>query len=166
MNGKSSLKEPVKEQLRGIVRICGVDIKGEKKLFVSLQKIKGIGFSMANAICKITNMDRNRMVGTLNDEEVKKLEDIMNNPEKYGIPSWMFNRRRDPETGKNMHLIMSNLKFTHQQDLKKMIESKSYKGVRHALGLPVRGQRTRSSFRKGRAVGVVRKKSQPAKAKK
>lgn len=158
-------KDSGKELLRGIVRISGVDIKGEKKLYISLQKIKGVGPNIANAICRITGFDRNKKVGTLTDEDVKKLEDIINNLEKYGLPNFLMNRRADPETGKNMHLTGPTLKFVHEQDIKKMIESRSYKGVRHALGLPVRGQKTRSSFRKGRAVGVIRKKQQPAKAK-
>lgn len=160
------MKDIGKESIRGIVRISGVDIKGEKKLYVSLQKIRGIGPNIANAICKISNLDRNKMVGTLTDAEVKKLEEIMNNLDKYGVQSWLMNRRSDPESGKDLHLIGPTLKFTHEQDLKRMIESRSYKGVRHALGLPVRGQKTRSSFRKGSAIGVVRKKQQPAKAKK
>ena len=42
-------------------------------------------------------------------------------------------------------------------DIQRMVDLKTYKGIRHMLGLPVRGQRTRSSFRKGRVVGVVRK---------
>ncbi len=153
-----------KTELRGIVRIAGVDMKGEKKLYVSLQKIKGVGPSMANAVCKISNISRNRKVGTLTDDEVKKLESILNSIKEY-VPTWMLNRRADPETGENIHLITSNLKFTHEQDIKKMIERRTYKGIRHALGLPVRGQRTRSSFRKGRSVGVVRKKQQPGKKK-
>ncbi|MEM5777050.1 MAG: 30S ribosomal protein S13 [Candidatus Aenigmatarchaeota archaeon] len=156
------IKTQAKSELRGIVRIANVDMKGEKKLYVSLQRIKGVGPSIANTVCKISGMNRNRKVGTLTDEEVKKIEKVLNELKNY-VPTWMLNRRADPETGENSHLIGSNLKFTHEQDIKKMIERKSYKGIRHALGLPVRGQRTRSSFRKGRAVGVVRKKQQPGK---
>lgn len=159
-------KDSGKESLRGIVRISGVDIKGEKKLYVSLQRIKGVGPSIANAICRISKLDRNKKVGSLTDEEVKKLEEIMSNLGNYGVQTWLMNRRADPESGKDLHLIGPTLKFTHEQDIKRMIESRSYKGVRHALGLPVRGQKTRSSFRKGRTVGVIRKKQQPAKAKK
>lgn len=154
------------EQLKGIVRIAGTDIKGEKKLYVSLQRIKGIGPALANAICLISNLDRNKKVGTLTDKEIKKLEEIMNDPLKFGVPAWMLNRRGDPETGKDIHIIGPTLKYTQQQDIKRMMEIKSYKGVRHALGLPVRGQRTKSSFRKGRTVGVVRKKQMPGKSKK
>ncbi|MCX8178289.1 MAG: 30S ribosomal protein S13 [Candidatus Aenigmarchaeota archaeon] len=152
------------EQMRGIIRIAGVDMKGDKKIYVSLQRIKGVGPSMANVVCKVAKMDRNRKAGTLTDDEIKNIEKILSNIKEY-VPTWMLNRRNDPETGENYHLITSNLKFTHESDIKKMIERRTYKGVRHAYGLPVRGQRTRSSFRKGKSVGVVRKKQQPGKKK-
>ena len=153
------------EEVKGIIRIAGTDIKGEKQLFQSLLKIKGVGGVLANAICKIHGFDRNRKVGTLNPEEIKKIEDTLKNPAKFGIPPWILNRRRDLETGENRHLIGVDLTFVQQQDIKRMINIKSYKGVRHMYGLPVRGQRTRSSFRKGRSVGVVRKKMMPTKKK-
>ncbi len=153
-------------ELRGILRIAGADLKGEKQLFVSLQKIKGVGVVLANAVCKICDFNRNRKVGTLTDQEIKKIEHVLQNPEKFGIPVWAFNRRKDPVTGKDMHLVGHNVKFIEKQDIKGMMSIKSYKGIRHGLGLPVRGQRTKSSFRKGRTVGVVRKKMQPTKKKK
>lgn len=154
------------EEIKGIVRIAGADIKGEKQLFVSLQKVKGIGMILANAICKVCNLEPSKKVGTLSDKEVKEIEEVMKNPTKFGIPTWAMNRKRDPDTGENRHLIGYDLTFIQKQDIKKMVEIKSYKGVRHMLGLPVRGQRTKSSFRKGRTVGVVRKKEEPAKRKK
>ncbi|MFH8080333.1 MAG: 30S ribosomal protein S13 [Candidatus Aenigmatarchaeota archaeon] len=151
-----------KREIRGIVRIAGVDLKGEKKVYVSLQQIKGVGPAVANAVCKLTGIERNRMVGTLSDEDVERIEHVLENLHKY-VPSWLLNRRSDPETGENHHLIGPDVKFVIEQDIKKMIEKRCYKGIRHALGLPVRGQRTRSSFRKGRTVGVIRKKNQPGK---
>ncbi|MBS3052144.1 MAG: 30S ribosomal protein S13 [Candidatus Aenigmarchaeota archaeon] len=159
-------QEQKQENLRGIVRIAGTDIKGEKKLFVSLQKIKGVSSFIANFVCRIHNFDRSKKIGSLTIEETKLIEETINNPIKYGLPVWAVNRKSDPETGVNHHLIGSNLVFTHKQDLRKMMDLRNYKGVRHGLGLPVRGQRTRSSFRKGKSVGVVRKKQMPAKTKK
>ena len=151
------------KEIRGIIRIAGTDIKGENQLFTSLQRIKGVGGTLANAICRVHNFDRNRKVGTLTDSEIKKIEETLKNPTKFSIPSWTVNRRKNLETGEDRHLVGPDLTFSQQQDIKRMIKIKSYKGVRHMFGLPVRGQRTRSSFRKGRTVGVVRKKMQPAK---
>ena len=61
-----------------------------------------------------------------------------------------------------MHLSGTVVKVSEKFDIKAMIDKKSYKGVRHMLGLPARGQRTKSSFRKGKTVGVVRKKTRAA----
>jgi len=154
------------EEIKGIVRIAGTDIKGEKQLFSSLIRIKGVGNSMANAVCIVNNLEPTKKVGALTATDIKKIEETIKNPTKFGIPTWMVNRRRDIETGEDRHLVGPDLKFTQEQDIKRMIKIKSYKGVRHMFGLPVRGQRTRSSFRSGRSVGVVRKKMMPATAKK
>jgi small subunit ribosomal protein S13 len=158
-------EQKTKQEFRGIVRISGSDMKGERNLYVSLQRIKGVGANLANAICKIGGFDRNKKVGTLTNEDIKKIEEILKDPAKAGIPKFMFNRKRDPITGKNVHLTGPDYPFRQKEDIKAMIRKKSYKGVRHMYGLPVRGQRTKSSFRKGTTVGVVRKKNQPAKKK-
>ena len=70
----------------------------------------------------------------------------------------MLNRRKDIETGEDKHLLGSDLKLRKEFDLKRMKNIRSYKGVRHALGLPVRGQSTRSHFHKGKSLGVKKPK--------
>jgi len=67
------------------------------------------------------------------------------------------NRRKDLESGTDIHLSGQDVDIGRRFDIQRLVDAKTYKGVRHMLGLPVRGQRTRSSFRKGRVVGVVRK---------
>jgi ribosomal protein S13 len=75
------------------------------------------------------------------------------------IPVFMKNRRSDIDTGEDLHLLTTNLDIKREFDIKRLKKIKSYKGIRHSLGLPVRGQKTRSHFRtKGRAVGVAKKK--------
>lgn len=154
------------EKIKGIVRIAGADIKGEEQLFTSLQKIRGVGAVLANAVCRVNDLNLNRKVGTLNKKEIEKIEKTLKNPKQFGIPSWILNRRKEPEIGEDKHLVGGNLTLTQKQDIKKMIKIRSYRGVRHMFGLPVRGQRTKGSFRKGRTVGVVRKKARPATKKK
>ena len=90
------------------------------------------------------------------DEDVAKIEDIIENPQKFDIPSWMLNRREDYETGDDIHLIESDLDMILRDDLNRMKKTRSYKGRRHEVGLPVRGQRTKSTFRKSSSVGVKR----------
>ncbi len=98
------------------------------------------------------------MVGLMTNEEVKLIEDIIFNPAKHKIPNWVFNRQKDYEEGSNKHLTMNDLAFSLRNDLTRMAEIKSYKGLRHMWGLPVRGQKTKSKHRgKGSVVGVVKK---------
>lgn len=151
------------KETRGIIRIYGSDIKGETKLFIALKKIKGVNDVIANAVCKKCNLSYSKKVGDLSDQELKKIEEMLKNPKKYGFPEWMLNRRKDPKSGEDLHLVGPDLDFIKKQDIEKVIKIKSYKGIRHMYGLPVRGQRTRGSFRKGKTVGVSKRKLQPAK---
>lgn len=144
------------EGVRGIVRIAEMDMDGTKKVAQALIRIKGIGHSLAKAVTIASGISSNVMVGSLTDEQLDKLEDIMRNPIKYGIPSHMVNRRSDPVVGGDRHLISSELAITKKADIDFMKKIRSYKGIRHELGLPVRGQRTRSSFRTGAKVGVAK----------
>ena len=78
------------------------------------------------------------------------------------IPDFMKNRRRDMDTGETKHLSTNNLDLRKEFDIKRLKKIRSYRGLRHAKGLPVRGQRTKSHFRtrgkKNKAVGVKIKK--------
>ena len=148
------------QKIKHIIRIANTDVKGHKAVVVAMTKIKGVGPIFANAICKLANVQRTKKAGLLDSGEVQRLTDVIQNPDKYKIPVWMYNRRNDIETGKDKHLLMADLDFTVQQDIRRMQKIKSYRGMRHASGLPVRGQRTKGNFRKnrGKAVGVKRKK--------
>ncbi len=145
----------MEEKLKGIVRIVNTDIFGTKSIYNGLRKIKGVSFMFSNAICNNLNIDENRKVGTLTEEEVKKIENLIKNPNP--LPLWLLNRRKDFDTGKELHVTGAELSFSKEFDIKRMKKLKSYKGLRHAWGQPVRGQRTRSHFRTGISVGVQRK---------
>ncbi len=148
------------DDFRHLVRIANTDLDGSKPLYHSLAKIKGISYAFANAIVVVSNLNRIKKIGELSDAETKAIDDIINNPAKYGLPIWMFNRKKDFETGKDVHLVGGDLDFHKDNDIKLMKKIKSYKGIRHVFGLPVRGQRTKSNFRrnKGKVTGVKRKK--------
>jgi len=151
-----------KPELRHLVRIANTDIQGNKPLLPALRRIKGVGVMYANAACGIAGIDKKRRIGSLNESEIKALEDVILNPKKFHMPIWMLNRKKDPETGEDKHLLTSDLMFTKDLDIKMMKKTKSYKGMRHQWGLPVRGQRTKSNFRKnkGKGLGVKKKKPQ------
>jgi len=145
-------EEKYKERM---IRILSEDIEGGMTVYAGLTKIKGISWSLANAICKVLKIDKNRKIGSLTDAEVKKISDFIKNPQ---IPSFIFNRRFDFETGKDRHITGTNLELQKEFDIKRLKKIKSYKGIRHSAGLPVRGQRTRSHFRKNKAKGAGIKK--------
>ncbi|WP_309492484.1 30S ribosomal protein S13 [Candidatus Hecatella orcuttiae] len=145
------------EGFRHIIRICGTDVEGSKKLTYGLAKIRGLGINLARAVVKAAQLNPEARVGELSDEAVQKIEDIINNPEKAGLPSFLYNRRKDPETGADKHLHGSDLALRERMDIDFMKEIKCWKGLRHSLGLKVRGQKTRTTGRKGKAIGVSRK---------
>jgi len=163
---KKVVKRKLVEGVRGIVRIAEVDIEGERKIRNALLKVKGIGKSLAKGISLSAGIDPELMIGSLNEEQIKKLEDVIKNPMNYGIPYHMLNRRLDPSTGEHKHLVSSELRLALRSDIDSMKKIRAYKGIRHELGLPVRGQRTRSSFRKGGIVGVSKKREMRKRARK
>ncbi|MBR9691238.1 30S ribosomal protein S13 [Candidatus Woesearchaeota archaeon] len=148
-----------KQEFRHLVRISNTDLKGEKPIGYALRNIKGINFQFANAICSLAKIDKLKKTGELSDEEIKRLDEITKSPLEKGIPVWMANRRRDYEDNKDKHLMTNDLIFSKDNDIKLMRKIKSYKGMRHSQGLPVRGQRTKANFRKskGKVMGVKRK---------
>jgi len=139
-----------------IVRIIDADLKGEDKVAYALSRIRGIGINMAYAITRDCGVDPEGRVGLLQDSDIKRLEEALATIDRK-FPSYMLNRRKDPFTGKDMHLLGSDLVVGIKSDVDLMRKTKSWKGVRHSLGLKVRGQCTRTTGRFGTAVGVSRK---------
>ncbi len=158
------MPEEQKQELKYFVRVANTDLDGNKPLQLSLAKIKGINLMFSNAICNVAGIEKTKKTGYLTDAETAKIDEILKEPSKFKIPEWLFNRKRDPEDGTDKHLIGTNLTFTQDNDIKMMKKIKSYRGIRHMLGLPVRGQRTRSNFRKnkGKVLGVRRKEGAKA----
>ena len=144
-----------------IVRILSKDIEGGMTLYSGLAKIKGVSWSFSNAVCHILKIDRNRKIGSLSEEEVKKISDFIKKPT---VPNHILNRRKDRETGEDRHITGTDLDLTKEFDIKRLKQIKSYKGLRHTFGLPLRGQRTRANFRKNRNRGVGIKKKNEKKA--
>ncbi|MCS7128722.1 MAG: 30S ribosomal protein S13 [Sulfolobales archaeon] len=139
---------------RHVVRIAETDVSGELKVPWGLAEVKGIGYTLALYLCRVLKIDPGMKTGYLTDEELKRVEEALKNPREYGIPSWMLNRRKDYSTGNDVHLVSSDLIFYVKQDIEREKRIKSYRGIRHSLGLKVRGQRTRTTGRIGGTVGV------------
>lgn len=139
-----------------LVRIANTDLKGEKAIVYALKDIRGVGVPLANAICVTLGINGLSKIGNISEVDMKKLDEAVKAPGKHGIPGWMLNRQKDLETGEDKHVVTNDLIFNKDNDIKLMRRIKCYKGVRHSLNQPVRGQRTRSNFRanKGKVVGV------------
>lgn len=141
--------------MRAIVRFAGTDLDGRLPVARALRKIKGISFMWATAACAAADIDPVVPIGQLDEQSLQKLENIIKGSR---VPEWMLNRRADPETGQSHHLIGAALDLKRKEDIAFLKKIRCYRGIRHELGLPVRGQRTRTSFRSKRAIGVTRKK--------
>ncbi len=140
-----------------ILRITDTDVDGTLKASYALTKIKGISLNLANAMLKKTGINPDTRAGFLTEAEVEKIEEIIKEPTRHGLPNWLLNRRKDLETGKDTHLISAELVLRTKMDIEKLKEAKSWRGYRHAYGLKVRGQRTKTTGRAGKALGVKKK---------
>lgn len=144
-----------KDNFRHFVRIANTDLDGNYVLERALTKVKGIGFQFANVVCQSLKIKPGQKIGYVDNETIKKVEELLKNPLKHNVPKWALNRRKDYETGEDIHILASDLDFVKDNDLKRMKKIKCYKGVRHMKGLPVRGQRTKSNFRKNKGKGSL-----------
>ena len=145
------------KEFQHIVRIAGTDLDGTLKLNYALANINGIGTQLANAMVRKANIPPQTRVGFLTEIDIERLEDIVTNPTRHGIPSWMLNRTKDMTTGKDLHLIGADLTLRIKTDIEEMKDIRSWRGYRHAYGLRVRGQRTKTTGRSGKAMGVKKK---------
>ena len=146
------------ETYKHIVRISGIDIAGDLLLPYGLAKIKGIGYHTALTVLRKLSLDPHLRVGYLSEEDVLKIEEVVNNLKNYGIPSWYLNRRKSFEVGEDTHLIGADLIYAARQDIERLMRVRSWRGIRHQLGLKVRGQRTHTTGRLGPVVGVAKKR--------
>jgi len=152
---------PQAREISEIVRIKGRDIKGNLPIRRALPLIKGIGINFAYAICYVLNknfgISKNAPIGSLSAEQIKKLEEIIDNPTSFGIPSFLVNRRKELNTGKDLHLTGEDLTLKVKMDIEREKQLNTWRGFRHMFGQKVRGQRTRTTGRTGMTVGVMKK---------
>ena len=123
-----------------MVRIAGIDIPNEKHVVISLTYIYGIGRTTSEKILDALKIERSTKTKDLTEDEVVKIRDYIENNVK----------------------IEGDLRREVSQNIKRLIEINSYRGIMHKRGLPVRGQRTHTNARtrKGRKRGVgIRKKT-------
>ena len=141
----------------------GRDVSGSKKVIQALSNIKGIGNNLAHYMVRSLKIDKNLRMGMLSDEQIKSIEEGLKNLENL-YPGFALNRQKDMQSGKNQHLIETDLIISNKQDIDLERILHSWRGTRHSLNLKVRGQRTRCTGRSGKVVGVRKSTLKPAKA--
>ena len=126
-----------------MARIAGVDLPKNKKVLFGLQYLYGIGKTLSAVILEKAKVDPDKKVADLNDEEVAQIRAVIQSDFK----------------------VEGALRSEIQQNIKRLMDIGSYRGIRHRKGLPVRGQRTRtnSRTRKGKRKTVAGKKKAPTK---
>jgi small subunit ribosomal protein S13 len=108
-----------------MARIAGITLPSEKRIEIGLTYIFGIGRSRANDILQEAKIDKDKKVKALTEDEVKKIREIIEKREK----------------------IEGDLRKDVTQNIKRLIDISSYRGMRHKRRLPVRGQRTKTNAR-------------------
>ncbi len=151
------VEEKKNDELRHLVRIMNTDLKGAKPVQYALTGLQGIGRRTAILIARGAGVRPTAILGYLPDEEVAKLDNTIEKFEDI-VPSWMLNRQRDVITGQDRHLLGTDILLTFREDINNLKKIRAYRGLRHERGLKVRGQRTKSTGRRGSTVGVSRKK--------
>jgi small subunit ribosomal protein S13 len=145
------------QEYRYILRIMGTDVQGTLKVSYAVAQVKGVSMSLSNAILKKAGVNPELRVGYITESDISKIEDVIRDPAKYGLPTWMFNRRKDSDTGKDMHLLSADLALRTKTDIDEAKNIRSWRGYRHAYSLKVRGQHTKTTGRAGKALGVKKK---------
>ncbi len=119
-------------------RVIGIDIPDNKRLEVSLTYIYGIGRKLSNQMIEKLGLNKNMRARELNEDQIARLNAILSSE----------------------YIVEGDLRRQIQNNIKRLIGIHCYRGMRHRLGLPVRGQRTRtnSRTRKGKRKTVANKK--------
>ncbi|PWN22877.1 ribosomal protein S13 [Microstroma glucosiphilum] len=146
------------QQFAHILRLLNTNVDGKRKIMYALTEIKGVGRRLSNVICKKADVDLAKRAGELNPDELERIVTILQNPQEFKIPDWMLNRQRDIVDGKTFQVLSNNLDSKLRDDLERLKKIRSHRGIRHYLDLRVRGQHTKTTGRRGKTVGLGKKK--------
>ena len=143
---------------RHLVRIKSTDLEGHLPVPLGLSRISGVNRRLAQTIVNTLQIPYSERIGSLTDAVIKEIEVIISDPTSAGIPVWMVNRRKDRQTGENLHITEAQLILQNKQDIERYIRIRSRRGIRDQFKLKVRGQRTRTHGKRGTTVGVSKRK--------
>ncbi|PPD86688.1 hypothetical protein GOBAR_DD16367 [Gossypium barbadense] len=146
------------EDFQHILRVLNTNVDGKQKIMFALTSIKGIGRRFANIVCKKADVDMNKRAGELTAQELDNLMTIVANPRQFKIPDWFLNRQKDYKDGKYSQVVSNALDMKLRDDLERLKKIRNHRGLRHYWGLRVRGQHTKTTGRRGKTVGVSKKR--------
>ncbi|XP_012936217.2 40S ribosomal protein S18 [Aplysia californica] len=146
------------EKFQHILRVMNTNIDGRRKIPFAITSIRGVGRRFAFVVCKKANVDTTKRAGELSEEEVERIITVMTNPRQYKIPDWFLNRQKDIKDGRFSQVLSNSLDNKLREDLERLKKIRAHRGLRHYWGLRVRGQHTKTTGRRGRTVGVAKKK--------
>ncbi|KAK6141343.1 hypothetical protein DH2020_024893 [Rehmannia glutinosa] len=174
------------EEFQHILRVQNTNVDGKQKIMFALTSIKGIGRRFANIVCKKADVDMNKRAGELSNAEIDSLMVIVANPRQFKIPDWFLNRKKDYKDGKFSQVTSNALDMKLRDDLERLkkirfdfsllgilsrlqcfffiylfffcASHRNHRGLRHYWGLRVRGQHTKTTGRRGKTVGVSKKR--------
>ena len=147
-----------KVQFTHILRVLNTNIEGRQKIAYGLTSVKGCGRRYAAVACKKAGIDIAKRAGELTTEELERLVSVMQNPREHKIPDWFLNRQKDVRDGTYSQALANALDSKLRDDLERLKKIKVHRGLRHFWGVRVRGQHTKTTGRRGRTVGVSKKK--------
>ncbi|RMZ76780.1 hypothetical protein DV737_g4657, partial [Chaetothyriales sp. CBS 132003] len=153
-----SLVSGEKSNFQFILRLLNTNVDGKQKIMYALTRIKGVGRRYSNLVCKKADVDLNKRAGEITTEELERIVTIIQSPTQYKIPSWFLNRQRDIVDGKDSQVLANSMESKLREDLERLKKIRAHRGLRHYWGLRVRGQHSKTTGRRGRTVGVSKKK--------
>ena len=121
-----------------MARIAGVNVPSSKRLVIALNYILGIGKKFSNDICSAVQIDKNKRVNSLTEDEIIKIRECID----------------------KSYVVEGDLRRSISTNIKRLTDLGCYRGLRHRNKLPVRGQRTHTNARtrKGKAIPIAGKK--------
>uniref|UniRef100_A0A8C6HR30 Small ribosomal subunit protein uS13 n=1 Tax=Mus spicilegus TaxID=10103 RepID=A0A8C6HR30_MUSSI len=144
----------IPEKFQHILRVLNTNIDGWQKIAFAITAIKGVGRSYAHVVLRKADIDLTKRTGELTECVIT----IMQNPQQYKIPDWFLNRQKDGKDGKCSQVLANGLDNKLREDLERLKKIRAHRGLRHFWGLRVCCQHTKTTGRRGRTVGVSKKK--------
>merc|ERR1712073_55220 len=145
------------EDFQHILRVQNTNIDGNIKVTHALTSIRGMGRRFTDLVLKKAEIDRSKRAGQLSEAEMEQIQTVMANPKNFKIPTWFLNRQRDWKDGKDGQMTSNNLSNKLREDLERMKKIRLHRGIRHMWTLRVKGQKTKTTGRHGRTVGVLQR---------